>query len=88
MTKYDKILKIIDKEAKYECFVWWFDDENADRFSQLEYMEQYMSEDYYYNWLNDLDRIRNEKISEILGDSINKTPKFLDIFPEKLKNIL
>jgi hypothetical protein len=40
---------------------------------------------YYYDYLDDPIRIRQEKINTILGIDENKVPTFEDILPKKLK---
>ena len=95
MRKWEILSKIIDKETsnfvrstgskynlRYNSY-WWEDEEiDIDDYLQDCY---YNSTEYiwYCEWLEDINRIRDNKISEILGE--RKVPTFEDVFPQNLK---
>ena len=63
---------------------WWYYDED-DYNDYLDRFEYYHCSDayyWYYDWLEDPTRWRDEKISEILGEKTK--PTLGDIFPESL----
>ena len=78
----DEFIKQIGGRAnlRYKQYWWAYEWDDTDWTDDYWYREM----DWYYEWLESIDRIRDEKISEILGEKRN--PTLGDIFPDSLKN--
>lgn len=78
----DEFIKQIGgmSHLKYNQYWWAYDDRDYD------WMDNYWEVEmgWYWEWLESTERLRDEKISEILGE--NKSPTIGDILPDSLKN--
>jgi hypothetical protein len=73
------LMNLKNIKTYYDAYVLEYDDDYG-------YWQEYtdeLSNHYYWRYLNDETRIRQEKIDEILG--LKKNPTFGDILPENLK---
>jgi len=89
--KRNRISKKVEKEIREDILnlksnfykYLYHDDPDLDNFCQYDLYEKCRSSEFYYDWLENPERLRDEKIDEILGEK--KDPKLGDIFPESLK---